>query len=41
MNDVLISAMTNTSCYIWSTAFFESRYGGAGRDHMESVGVRL
>ena len=31
MNDVLISAMTNTSCYIWSTAFFESRYGGAGR----------
>lgn len=31
MNDVLISAMTNTSCYIWSTAFFESRYGGAGK----------
>ena len=24
-------AMTNTSCYIWSTAFFESRYGGAGK----------
>jgi hypothetical protein len=31
MNDVLISAMTNRTCYIWSTAFFESRYGGAGR----------
>ena len=31
MNDVLISAMTNTSCFIWSTAFFEGRYGGAGR----------
>ena len=33
MNDVLISSMTNTSCYIWSTAFFESRYGGAGKSH--------
>ncbi len=31
LNDVLISAMTNTSCYIWSTAYFEAKYGGAGR----------
>jgi hypothetical protein len=26
---VLISSMTNRSCYIFSTAYFEARYGGA------------
>ena len=29
--NVLILAMTTTTCYIWSTAFFEARYGGASR----------
>ena len=28
MNDVLISSMTNSSCYIFSTALFEARFGG-------------
>ena len=29
LNDVLVASITNRSCYLWSTAFFEVRYGGS------------
>ena len=45
MNDVLVSSICNASVYLWSTAMFEARYGGANRgrycpDGIEGPGHR-
>ncbi len=31
LNDALVSSICNTSVYLWSTAYFEARFGGARR----------